>query len=944
VDPADSRPRAATRRSPDVASRGARSPSWAAGGLGRGARGPATRGSRRAECLSQRPARRYPCGTGWLGPTCPGRRPPSWRPGDRIVACYSVAAAAGARTKHDKPYLRLQLSDLHGTVEARVWDDAERLARGPAGRLRGRPGRVEVFQGQRQVVVEQLERVQVDPDDLGLFLPRCPRDSAELEAALMDLMASVKEEPLRKLLRHLLGPKTETGRGSARPPPPSEPPRVRGRPPGAHRVRHPPLRRHGPPLRPVVDRDLLVTGALLHDIGKVQEIAIEAGFPYTTAGKLLGHILLGPRDGPRGRPPPRRPRQPAPPGGAPHRRPPGPLRVAEPHASPAPSRPSSSTTPTTPTPRSSRPSTWSGPATRAGPTTPAPSAASSSSTTGPRPTPTRAARRPHRPPRPRHPVPVRLAGSSPRSGCPDGVVSPSFQCPTTLTGPTPCDDASAPARCRWWPCSWRSFSASLEAQTKLLRFPAVNGDRVAFTYAGDLWTVPSPAAPPSASRRIPGSSCSRLLSRRHYIAFTGQYDGDEQVYVVPASGGVPKQLTFYPAGPAGRALGLRPPGLRLDAGREPDPLPLGRDGWSFPAPLYTVPATGGPAEALPMPRPGPAPSPRMAAYRLLAPLPGFPLREAVLGWHGQPPGDLRPGGQRGHVHPRAGAGAAGRHVDRGPDLLQLGRRRHLQPLLLRPAHRRASPDHELRGVGRPLAQRRSRPRAGSSSSWAASCSSWTRAPVRSRPCPSTSPTTGSTPARPAWPWAGRSPASASAPTASAPSSPPAAMSSPPHRERPDPEPHGQLPVPRQGRRLVAGRPQHRLPLRPHRRGGAVAGRAGRAGRAGAADPGRPGHALQPHCWSPDGSRIAFSDKDGKLWVLTMDGRRLTEIADDPRGTIGDYAWSPRGNHLAFSLADPRGARAIHIWSAGDGASGRSRTGSSASGAPPGAPTVTTSTT
>ncbi len=56
-------------------------------------------------------------------------------------------------------------------------------------------------------------------------------------------------------------------------------------------------------------------------------------------------------------------------------------------------------------------------------------------------------------------------------------------------------------------------------------------------------------------------------------------------------------------------------------------------------------------------------------------------------------------------------------------------------------------------------------------------------------------------------------------------------------------------------------------------------------------------------WSPDGKRIAFGDKDGKLFVLTLADRKLTEITDAPRGQIRDYIWSPRGNHLAFSYAD-----------------------------------------
>lgn len=215
--------------------------------------------------------------------------------GERVVACYSISSAAAARTKHDKPYLRLQLSDLHGTIEARVWDDAEQaIPIAQPGIYVGVRGRVEVFQGQHQVVIEQLERVQVEPADLGFFLPRCPRDPDELDEALMGLVTSVKEEPLRKLLRHLLGPKTETGQWFRQAP-------------AAKRNHHAyvgGLLEHTVSVTrlcsgmadhygTMVDRDLLVTGALLHDLGKVHEIAVEAGFPYTTAGRLLGHIVLG---------------------------------------------------------------------------------------------------------------------------------------------------------------------------------------------------------------------------------------------------------------------------------------------------------------------------------------------------------------------------------------------------------------------------------------------------------------------------------------------------------------------------------------------------------------------------------------------------------------------------------------------------------------------------
>ena len=56
-------------------------------------------------------------------------------------------------------------------------------------------------------------------------------------------------------------------------------------------------------------------------------------------------------------------------------------------------------------------------------------------------------------------------------------------------------------------------------------------------------------------------------------------------------------------------------------------------------------------------------------------------------------------------------------------------------------------------------------------------------------------------------------------------------------------------------------------------------------------------------WSPCGKRLAFSDKDRKLYVLTIEDKSLVEVARDKRGSLGDYAWSPHGGYLAFSLRD-----------------------------------------
>ena len=86
------------------------------------------------------------------------------------------------------------------------------------------------------------------------------------------------------------------------------------------------------------------------------------------------------------------------------------------------------------------------------------------------------------------------------------------------------------------------------AQTKLLRFPDIHGDWVAFMYAGDIWVAPAVGGTATRLMTHPGLELFPKFSPDgRWIAFTGQYDGDEQVYVMPAEGGVPQQLTYYPA-------------------------------------------------------------------------------------------------------------------------------------------------------------------------------------------------------------------------------------------------------------------------------------------------------------------------------------------------------------------------------------------------------------
>ena len=70
-------------------------------------------------------------------------------------------------------------------------------------------------------------------------------------------------------------------------------------------------------------------------------------------------------------------------------------------------------------------------------------------------------------------------------------------------------------------------------------------------------------------------------------------------------------------------------------------------------------------------------------------------------------------------------------------------------------------------------------------------------------------------------------------------------------------------------------------------------------------------------WAPDGKRLAFSDKDGKLYVLTIADKKTVLVADDEYGKIDDYSWSANGGYLAFSMTDANQYRSLYIWSTAD---------------------------
>lgn len=140
---------------------------------------------------------------------------------------------------------------------------------------------------------------------------------------------------------------------------------------------------------------------------------------------------------------------------------------------------------------------------------------------------------------------------------------------------------------------------------RLLRFPDLHGDRIAFVYAGDIWTA---SASGGEARRLTTGDGLELFPRFSpdgaWIAFTGHDDGTSDVYVMPSSGGVPRRLTWYPSavnrdrmGWDNMVLGWTPEGrilLRSQRG------PIG----GFVGEPWTVAPEGGPVLRFPLPESG----------------------------------------------------------------------------------------------------------------------------------------------------------------------------------------------------------------------------------------------------------------------------------------------------------------------------------------------------
>lgn len=216
-----------------------------------------------------------------------------------VETVFMVAAKAIRETRNGDPYLALTLQDRTGTIEARCWDNATALSqRFEVEDFVAVRGRVSSYREELQLTLADLERVDDGQVDLGDFMPHSRWSTETLFAALKKLIdEELKSAEIRRFLNALFSNEEFRNRYL--------------RAPAAKANHHSFLGgliehslsmarlalnigRHYEAYYPgLVDTDLLVAGAIIHDMGKTEELSYRRTFDYTTRGNLIGHITLG---------------------------------------------------------------------------------------------------------------------------------------------------------------------------------------------------------------------------------------------------------------------------------------------------------------------------------------------------------------------------------------------------------------------------------------------------------------------------------------------------------------------------------------------------------------------------------------------------------------------------------------------------------------------------
>ena len=213
------------------------------------------------------------------------------QPNQVVVSSFLVQSKELRVKKTGESYLALALSDKTGAVDAKMWDNVEQVEstfeREDFVKIKGA---VQVYRNKPQVTVHRLRRLEERDVDLADYFPRSARDPEEMWEELQQVVAAVGNVWLKELLTRILSDPDIAVRLKLAP--------------AAKTMHHAYL---GGLLEHVlslcrltklvvqhyteIDQDLVLTGVVLHDLGKIYELSYTRAFGYTTEGQLLGHMI-----------------------------------------------------------------------------------------------------------------------------------------------------------------------------------------------------------------------------------------------------------------------------------------------------------------------------------------------------------------------------------------------------------------------------------------------------------------------------------------------------------------------------------------------------------------------------------------------------------------------------------------------------------------------------
>ncbi|WP_413295113.1 3'-5' exoribonuclease YhaM family protein [Bdellovibrio sp. HCB185ZH] len=211
---------------------------------------------------------------------------------DAVDSLFLVKEKNVGVGKNGRAFMGLQLGDATGTIDARLWDRVEELSRlFETGDVLKVKGQVQLFQNRKQLVIHKFERVENSEVNFEDFIPKSSKNSEDMMAELIQLVRSMRNDHLRQLVLDTL-----------------EDPEIRPRvlrAPAAKSIHHAwvgGLLEHILSICKIMDfmgshypflnRDLLLFGAIFHDIGKIWELSYDNGVSYTDRGRLLGHMQI----------------------------------------------------------------------------------------------------------------------------------------------------------------------------------------------------------------------------------------------------------------------------------------------------------------------------------------------------------------------------------------------------------------------------------------------------------------------------------------------------------------------------------------------------------------------------------------------------------------------------------------------------------------------------